>query len=414
MALIMFQRQSAGSRSPSPCIRPWPWILVGLASLILYPELGPDEKKLGFVYAMRDYLPTGMRGMLVAAFFAAYMSTIATQLNWGTSYLVNDFYRRFVRRGGEERHYVLASRLMTLLVMVASFLVTLTMDTISGAWAFIIEAGAGLGLVLILRWFWWRINAWSEIAAMVTPFVIFGYVRLFTDLGGALIDTAPTYGTSEVVLGELIREIGNADKIFMATKISRAQGREAGLAQVAQSEERLAPCRISLNQVHNLGDWQTQLALLRELQQEGRVKYIGITTSRDSQYEDLAEILKTEEMDFVQFDYAIDNRNAEEALLPIAMDQGIATLINGPFGRTRLFRRVGDQPVPEWAQEFGATSWAQFFLKWLLGHPGVTVPIPATSDPGHLRDNMGAGLGRVPDEAERRRMAEFIDGLPQV
>ena len=239
-------------------------------------------------------------------------------------------------------------------------------------------------------------------------------LRLFTDLGGTLIDTAPSYGTSEVVLGELIREIGNADKIFMATKISRAQGREAGLAQVAQSEERLAPCKISLNQVHNLGDWQTQLALLREMQQEGRVKYIGITTSRDSQYEDLAEILKTEEMDFVQFDYAIDNRNAEEALLPIAMDKGIATLINGPFGRTRLFRRVGDQPVPEWAQEFGATSWARFFLKWLLGHPGVTVPIPATSDPGHLRDNMGAGLGRVPDESERKRMAEFIDGLPQV
>ena len=149
------------------------------------------------------------------------------------------------------------------------------------------------------------------------------------------------------------------------------------------------------------------------MQQEGRVKYIGITTSRDSQYEELAEILRTEEMDFVQFDYAIDNRNAEEALLPIAMDKGIATLINGPFGRTRLFRRVGDRPVPGWAQEFGATSWAQFFLKWLLGHPGVTVPIPATSDPGHLRDNMGAGVGRVPDESERKRMAEFIDGLPQ-
>ncbi|MGW8265842.1 MAG: aldo/keto reductase [Longimicrobiales bacterium] len=238
-------------------------------------------------------------------------------------------------------------------------------------------------------------------------------IRLFTDLGGTLIDTAPTYGSSEVVLGELIREVGNADKIFMATKISRAEGREAGMAQVEESEARLAPCTIDLNQVHNLGDWQTQLALLRELKQEGRVRYIGITTSSDRQYEELAQILRTEEMDFVQFDYAIDNRNAEEALLPIAMDKGIATLINGPFGRTRLFARVGDRPVPEWAEEFGANSWAQFFLKWLLGHPGVTVPIPATSDPGHLRDNMGAGLGRVPDEAERKRMAEFIDALPE-
>ncbi len=238
-------------------------------------------------------------------------------------------------------------------------------------------------------------------------------VRLFTELGGTLIDTAPTYGTSETVLGEMIRENGIADRIFMATKLSRVQGRDEGMAQFQESARRLAPGNIDLNQVHNLGDWETQLALLRELKEEGRIRYIGITTSRDSQYADLAEIMKKEEMDFVQFDYAIDNRNAEAELLPIALDRGMATLINGPFGRTRLFRRVGDREVPEWAREFGATSWAQFFLKWLMGHPGVTVPIPATSDPGHLRDNMGSGLGRVPDQAERRRMAEFIDALPQ-
>jgi aryl-alcohol dehydrogenase-like predicted oxidoreductase len=237
-------------------------------------------------------------------------------------------------------------------------------------------------------------------------------VRLFTELGGSLIDTAPTYGDSEVVLGELIREVGNSDDIFMATKLSRVQGRTEGMAQFEQSLERLAPGNIDLNQIHNLGDWETQLALLRDLKSDGRIRYIGITTSRDGQYADLARILKNEEFDFVQFDYAIDNRNAEEELLPIAADKGIATLINGPFGRTRLFQRVGDRPVPEWAAEFGATSWAQFFLKWLLGHPAVTCPIPATSDPGHLRDNMGAGLGRAPDEAERTRMAEFIDNLP--
>jgi len=238
-------------------------------------------------------------------------------------------------------------------------------------------------------------------------------IQLFTELGGSFIDTAPTYGTSEVVLGELIREAGNADKIFMATKLSRVEGREAGMAQFNQSAERLAPCNLDLNQIHNLGDWQTQLALLREMKEEGRIRYVGITTSRDGQYEALAQILRTEQMDFVQFDYAIDNRNAEEELLPIAADKGIATLINGPFGRTRLFRRVGDQAVPEWAQEFGATSWAQFFLKWLLGNPTVTVPIPATSDARHLRDNMGAGLGRVPDAEERKRMADFIDALPE-
>lgn len=237
-------------------------------------------------------------------------------------------------------------------------------------------------------------------------------IRLFTELGGSLIDTAPTYGESEVVLGDLIREVGNADEIFMATKLSRVQGREEGMAQFRQSRERLAPGNIDLNQIHNLGDWQTQLALLREMKEEGQIRYIGITTSRDTQYPELARILRAEAFDFVQFDYAIDNRNAEEELLPIAADKGIATLINGPFGRTRLFQRVGDRAVPEWAAEFGATSWAQFFLKWLLGHPVVTSPIPATSDPGHLRDNMGAGLGRVPDEGERKRMAEFMDGLP--
>jgi SSS family solute:Na+ symporter len=163
-------------------LRPWPWILVGLASLVLYPNLPADAKRLGYAYAMRDFLPAGITGLLIAAFFAAYMSTVASQLNWGTSYLINDFYRRFLRQGGQEKHYVFVSRLVTLLVMVVSLLVTFTMSTISGAWAFIIEAGAGLGLVLILRWFWWRVNAWSEIAAMIAPFIAYAYVRFSTTI----------------------------------------------------------------------------------------------------------------------------------------------------------------------------------------------------------------------------------------
>lgn len=164
------------------CVRPWPWIIVGLASLVLYPELCPEEKRLGYVFAMRDFLPIGLKGLLVAAFFAAYMSTIATQLNWGTSYLMNDFYRRFIKQDREEKHYVRISRLVTGLMMILSLGVTLIISTISGAWAFIIEAGAGLGLVLILRWFWWRINAWSEISAMIAPFIAYGYVKFFTDI----------------------------------------------------------------------------------------------------------------------------------------------------------------------------------------------------------------------------------------
>ena len=164
------------------CLRPWPWILVGLASLVLYPELELADKKLGYVYAMRDFLPAGFKGLLVAAFFAAYMSTVATQLNWGTSYLVNDFYQRFIRPTATEMHYVLASRITTMIVMIASILVTLIIQTISGAWQFVIEAGAGLGLVLILRFYWWRINAWSEVSATVMPFFVYAWIKGYTDI----------------------------------------------------------------------------------------------------------------------------------------------------------------------------------------------------------------------------------------
>jgi SSS family solute:Na+ symporter len=162
------------------CVRPWPWILAGLATLVLYPDLGPDQKRLGYIYAMRDYLPVGLRGMLVAAFFAAYMSTVATQLNWGASYVVNDFYRRFIRRTAGEKHLVGISRLTTLLIMALSLAITGFIERISGAWEFVIECGAGVGLVLILRWFWWRINAWSEIAAMIAPVLAYSYIRFRT------------------------------------------------------------------------------------------------------------------------------------------------------------------------------------------------------------------------------------------
>lgn len=164
------------------CVRPWPWILVGLATLVLYPDLPADQKRLGYVYAMRDFLPPGLKGMLVASFFAAYMSTVATQLNWGVSYAINDVYRRFFDRGAGERELVRASRVFTLALMVLSLLTTAVLETISGAWAFIIEAGAGLGLVLILRWFWWRINAWSEIAAMVGAALCYAAVKYGTDI----------------------------------------------------------------------------------------------------------------------------------------------------------------------------------------------------------------------------------------
>lgn len=159
------------------CIRPWPWILVGLATLVLYPDLAEENKKLGYVMAMQDYLPTGFKGLLLVAFFAAYLSTISTQLNWGASYLVNDLYKRFIQKDAQQNQLVLVSKVLTLILAVIGLLITTQLETISGVWTFIIECGAGLGLVLILRWYWWRINAWSEIAATIAPFVAYAFSK---------------------------------------------------------------------------------------------------------------------------------------------------------------------------------------------------------------------------------------------
>lgn len=163
------------------CLRPWPWILVGLCSIVLYPELTAENKGLGFIMAMKQFLPAGLKGLLLVAFFSAYMSTISTQLNWGASYLINDFYKRFIA-GGEEKGMVAASRIATILMMLFALFITTLIDTISGAWYFILQASAGLGLVLILRWYWWRVNAWSEVAATVTPLVVLGILTFLTSI----------------------------------------------------------------------------------------------------------------------------------------------------------------------------------------------------------------------------------------
>jgi Na+/proline symporter len=208
-------------------LRPWPWILVGLGTLIIYPEISSLNPKMGYIYAIRDFLPAGLKGLLVAAFFAAYMSTIATQLNWGTSYIINDFYKRFIIRDKKEKHYVLISRIATIILMIISVIVTLLIDKISGAWQFIIECGAGLGLVLILRWYWWRINAWSEISAMFTPFILLPIVRmlniefpisLFYLVAGTtfvwLIVTFLTKPTDEKVLIEFYKRVHPGGKLW--------------------------------------------------------------------------------------------------------------------------------------------------------------------------------------------------------
>lgn len=230
-------------------------------------------------------------------------------------------------------------------------------------------------------------------------------MRTFINGGGALIDTAPSYGNAEAVSGELLRRTSTRDKAFLASKVS-ASGRQRGMAQVAASLRALQSDKLDLLQVHNLQDTRTQLALLRELKEQGRVRYIGITHYREAAHDDLLAVLAKEPVDFVQFNYSVAERNAEQRLLPYCADRGIATLINRPFQRGQLFARVEGKPLPDWAIEVDATSWAQLLLKFILAHPAVTVVLPATSKARYMADNLMAGHGRLPDAALRQRIVQ--------
>jgi len=235
-------------------------------------------------------------------------------------------------------------------------------------------------------------------------------LKTFAAAGGKLVDTAPMYGSSEVVLGQLIGELGIRKQLFLATKVY-ASGRESGVEEMNDSFKRLRSDKIDLIQVHNLSDTATQLAAMREGKQSGRYRYVGVTTSLDAQYVDLEAVLKKQTLDFVQVDYSIGNRSAGERILPLALDRGVAVLVNLPLGRARLFSAVRGKPLPAWAAEFDCTSWAQFFLKYVIGHPVVTCAIPGTRKPQHMIDNLGAARGRLPDQATRRKMEQFFEAL---
>ena len=242
-------------------------------------------------------------------------------------------------------------------------------------------------------------------------------LKTMVEKGGKVFDTAPGYGASEEVAGRFAYEGGLTSKIFWATKVNVARGGAgadpaAARAQIEQSFRRLHTDRIDLIQVHNLGDVPTQLAILKELKGAGRVRYIGVTTTNPGQYEQLTSIMRNEPIDFIGVDYAIDNRDVETTILPLAQERKIGVLVYAPFGRTRLWSRVGERSVPEWAAAFDARSWAQFFLKYIIAHPAVTAITPATSQPRNMADNMAAAYGRLPDEATRRRMVELVDALP--
>ncbi len=235
-------------------------------------------------------------------------------------------------------------------------------------------------------------------------------MRAFFANGGQLIDSSPMYGNAEAVTGALVDAVDDTEGLFTATKVW-TWGKEDGIEQMQRSMRRLGSEQIDLMQIHNLRDWQVHLETLREWKANGMIRYIGITTSHGRSHGELEDILQQHEFDFVQFSYNILNRTAEKRLLPIAHERGIATLINRPYQRGSLFRKVKGKALPSWAAEFDCASWGQFFLKFIVSHPDVTCVIPATSKQKHMVDNMGAGHGRLPDSATRRRMIEFMESI---
>lgn len=243
-------------------------------------------------------------------------------------------------------------------------------------------------------------------------------LKTLADHGGTVFDTAPSYGDAEEVAGELVQELGIAGDMFWATKVNavprggRTADPDATRAQIETSFRRVGTETIDLIQVHNLADVPTQLGVLKELKDAGRVRYIGVTSTSASRYGDLADVMRREPLDFIGVDYAVDNLESAETILPLAADRGIAVLVYLPFGRTRLWQRTAGRELPGWAAEFDATTWAQFFLKFVAAHPAVTAVTPATSKPRHMLDNIGGGIGRLPDAATQKRMIEFIDTLP--
>jgi diketogulonate reductase-like aldo/keto reductase len=228
--------------------------------------------------------------------------------------------------------------------------------------------------------------------------------------GGSVIDSSPMYGAAEGVVGDLLAQMKTPrEKPFIATKVW-IRGREAGIAQMRQSMKLLRVSRLDLMQVHNLVDWRTHLATLREWKREKRIRYLGVTHYESSAYGELESIMRSEKLDFVQLNYALDDRAAEERLLPLAAERGIAVLVNRPFGGGGLLRRLRDRPLPSLAGEIGCTSWGQFLLKFVLGNPAVTCVIPGTGKPEHMREDAAAGFGSFPDAAMRAKMAASIEG----
>ncbi len=249
-------------------------------------------------------------------------------------------------------------------------------------------------------------------------------IARFVELGGKMIDTAPSYGRAEEVIGRLVEELGVRDRLFLATKVAGANAAEAKV-QIAQSFRNLRTDVIDLIALHNPQDAANKLAALRDLKAQGRVRSIGASfssragfapssdavTSSAEQFAGFEALIRSERLDAIQVDYALDNRGAAERILPLAQEQGLAVMVNLPFGRGRLFEETKGRPLPDWASEIGATTWAQIFLKYIVSHPVRPIAIPGMARPQYVDDNLGAARGPLPDAAMRLRMEQFIDGL---
>lgn len=235
-------------------------------------------------------------------------------------------------------------------------------------------------------------------------------LEIFYKSGGRVIDTSPMYGHSEEIIGILTEKLGITDKLFTATKVWTT-GKENGIEQMNRSMELLKTRPIDLMQVHNLTDTDTHLKTMNEWKKEGKIRYTGVTHYRTDAYPALELVLNNHKIDFIQFNYSIVTREAEEKLLPLAKDKEVAVVINEPFEKGRLFSKVRGKELPEWAKEFDCNSWAQYFLKYIISHPAVTCVIPATSDPKHMKDNIGAVYGKFPDGKMRKKMVEYLENL---
>ena len=235
-------------------------------------------------------------------------------------------------------------------------------------------------------------------------------LQTFFDHGGRLIDSSPMYGTAERVIGELLPRMKGREALFAATKVW-IYGQALGRRQMESSRNLWGVPRFDLMQIHNMLDWEGHLEVLREMKREGRIRYIGITTSHGRRHDELLQAMQKTDFDFVQFTYGLHDRDAESRLLPLAAERRMAVIANRPFDGGALFGRVQGKPLPGWAAGIDCANWAQFFLKFVVSHPAVTCAIPATSNPAHMLENMGAHFGRLPDAALRIRMARYFDSL---